>query len=206
MSTFPPCQRRRNQSEASELKKECWVLSFGLACVVTFLTTILCFSLFVIICSYVFLCFIIIIYVVYIFFYYFFIFFHIFFIYFYIFSLCFVIFSYVGTCCGEHTSGEGASPDKWKWLQHVSRHVISCFFLFIVFQTMSQKLVSAELTQGSHSGFQLAAQEPQGGEGPPLGGRVLPETERERGVNRDRLDPPRASLTYNWPEVSLRFN
>ena len=30
--------------------------------------------------------------------------------------------------------------------------------------------------------------------------------QRERGVNRDRLDPPRASLTYNWPEVSLRFN
>jgi len=75
---------------------------------VTFLTTILCFSLFVIICSYVFLCFIIIIYIVYILFFIF----SYFFIYFYIFSLCFVIFSYVGTCCGEHTSGEGASPDK----------------------------------------------------------------------------------------------
>ena len=28
------------------------------------------------------------------------------------FSICFVIFSYVGTWCGEHTSGEGASSDK----------------------------------------------------------------------------------------------
>ena len=88
MSTFPPCQRRRNQSEASELKKECWVLSFGPACVVTFLTTILCFSLFVIICSYVFLCFIIIIiYIVYIIF----LFFHIF----HIFSYLFIFFHYV---------------------------------------------------------------------------------------------------------------
>ena len=69
--------------------------------------------------------------------------------------------------------------------QDMSFHV----FFFIVFQTMSQKLVSAELTQGSHSGFQLAAQEPQGGEGPPLGGRVLPETERERS----KQGPPRSA-------------
>ena len=86
INTFPPCQRRRNQSEASELKKECWVLSFGPACVVTFLTTILCFSLFVIICSYVFL-------FVFMFYYYYlyFLFFHIFHIFSYFF-ICFVIF------------------------------------------------------------------------------------------------------------------
>ena len=90
MSTFPPCQRRRNQSAASELKKECWVLSFGLACVVTFLTTILCFSLLVIICSYVFL-FVFMFYYYYL--YVFYIFFY-FFIYFHIFHI-FLYFSYV---------------------------------------------------------------------------------------------------------------
>ena len=68
-------------------------------------------ELFALMCFYLFLCFIITIYMFFIFF----LFFHIFsyFSYIFIFFICFVIFSYVGTWCGEHTSGEGASPDKW---------------------------------------------------------------------------------------------